>query len=252
MRGISTSVVVWGWTGIVALVIASSARAQCGDELWPEGGANSALFGSSVAADGDIVVVGRPGDDNVTTDAGAAEVFRWDGQVWLSQGVLRDDTPVPGEEFGKSVAVSHEVVVVGAPGDSSVFIFAWDGLVWSMIQEINQAADPHFGQSVDLDTDVLVIGGFTLAYAYRGYAGVWWGLEQMLLPGDSTGGFGSAVSVSGDVAIVGAPQDEDGGTQAGAAYTSSGTPLRVAGGTKRPSSWRPTLLRVTPSVSRLQ
>ena len=75
-------------------------------------------YGTSVAIDGDIAVVGAPGDSN---EKGAAYVLRTtDGgatYVELAKLTASDRYSVAGEHrFGWSVAIEGNTVVVGAPG----------------------------------------------------------------------------------------------------------------------------------------
>lgn len=91
-------------------------------------------FGLSVALSGNTVVVGVPEDDsglatilngtgssidNSATDAGSAFVFVRNGSTWTQQAYLK--APNAGEEdnFGSSVAISGDTIVVGAPDEAS-------------------------------------------------------------------------------------------------------------------------------------
>ena len=88
-------------------------------------------FGTSVAISGETVVVGAfvessdatgvNGDqtDNSATLSGAAYVFVRDGATWSQQAYLKASNTETNDEFGTSVAISGETVVVGADGESS-------------------------------------------------------------------------------------------------------------------------------------
>ena len=85
-------------------------------------------FGTSVALSGDTLVVGAIGEDSSTTGidstpnesaalAGAAYVFTRSAGVWSQQAYLKPaavGTSQAGDQFGWSVAVSGDTVVVGA------------------------------------------------------------------------------------------------------------------------------------------
>ena len=85
-------------------------------------------FGSSVALSGDTMVVGATGEDSSTTGinstpnelasiAGAAYVFTRSAGVWSQQAYLKPavvGSTQAGDQFGWSVAVSGDTVVVGA------------------------------------------------------------------------------------------------------------------------------------------
>jgi hypothetical protein len=89
------------------------------------------LFGRSVAVSGDTVVVGARWEDSNATGvngnqaddsafaAGAAYVFVRSGGVWSQQAYLKASNTGSGDEFGNSVAVSGDTVVVGANREDS-------------------------------------------------------------------------------------------------------------------------------------
>lgn len=87
-------------------------------------------FGTSVAISGDTIVVGVPGEDsaatgingdqgNGATSSGAAYVFVRVGDVWTQQAYLKASNANALDVFGKSVAISGDTIVVGAPGEDS-------------------------------------------------------------------------------------------------------------------------------------
>ena len=94
-------------------------------KLTVENGAANDEFGASVAIDGDTAVVGAPRGDTkdadgnvITADAGVVYVFVRDGQgVWRRAGTLTASDGATDDEFGISVAVDGDTIVVGAPGD---------------------------------------------------------------------------------------------------------------------------------------
>jgi trimeric autotransporter adhesin len=85
-------------------------------------------FGNAVALSGDTLVVGADGEDSSTTGinstpnelaaiAGAAYAFTRSAGVWSQQAYLKPaavGTSQAGDQFGWSVAVSGDIVVVGA------------------------------------------------------------------------------------------------------------------------------------------
>ena len=92
-------------------------------------GANDA-FGTSVAVDGDTVVVGAWQEDSSTmgvngtpnelaSNAGAAYVFTRSGSTWSQQSFLKAGNFGANDGFGYSVAVSGDTVAVGASGEDS-------------------------------------------------------------------------------------------------------------------------------------
>jgi len=88
------------------------------------------VFGGSVAASGDTVVVGAPGEssnatgvngdqaDNSAGASGAAYVFVRSGGVWSQQAYLKASNTGASDNFS-TVAVSGDTVVVGAAAEDS-------------------------------------------------------------------------------------------------------------------------------------
>jgi len=99
-------------------------------------------FGASIALSGDTLIVGAPKEDgaaqsvntglldNSAPDAGAAYIFiRDEHDQWHQQAYLKTSNNDIRDEFGFSVAISGDTVVVGAPTeDSSASIVNGDQL----------------------------------------------------------------------------------------------------------------------------
>ena len=83
-----------------------------------ERGSNFDEFGRSVALDGQTIVVGAPGDDDLNVNAGAAYVFNFTDSFQLEQR-LENDPAVAWDYFGSAVAVDGDYVVVGTPEDDT-------------------------------------------------------------------------------------------------------------------------------------
>ncbi len=127
-------------------------------------------FGRAVSLSGDAAVVGAEGIDCVDGSAcGAAYVFRYSDGTWgLEQELTPTETPA-GDSFGGSVAISEDLIVVGAVNDDagsawvygSAHVYRFNGTAWTMEQKL-AASDAevyeHFGASVAVDGDVAVIG----------------------------------------------------------------------------------------------
>jgi PKD repeat protein len=196
-------------------------------------------FGSSVAIDGDRIVVGSPLDD-APTNAGAIYVFDWTGS-WTQTKVRASDAAA-NDEFGRAVGVDGDRIVVGAalddtPGTNagSAYVFDKVGPSWvqTKLARADGAAGDEFGFSVAVSGNVVVVGAYLdddlgtssgSAYVYE-WDGLAWQSDK-LLAGDGVAGdrFGRAVVVDGARLLVGAPWDQDGGARSGSvhAYTRQG------------------------------
>ena len=136
-------------------------------------------FGCSVSVSGETAVIGA------SLSGGSAYLFTLNGDTLIRQARLSEG-PL-GDRFGRAVAISNGTLAVGAPGDDD------QGADWG---------------SVTI---------FTLTPTHGGSI---WDRKQKLLGADAAAGdrFGSAVSISGDTAVVGVPFDDDRFTDAGSAY----------------------------------
>ena len=120
---------------------------------------------------------------------------------------------------GYDVAADGDTLLVGAPDDalrrSAAFVYVRSGSAWVRQAKLvppDAAQGDRFGFSVALHGDTAVIGaygkseGAGAAYVFR-RTGAAWSFESRLIPTDDVTGahFGASVAVSGDTALVGAP-----------------------------------------------
>jgi len=243
-------------------------------------------FGFSVAVSGDTVVVGAFLEDsnatgvngdqanNAANNAGAAYVFVRNAGNWSQQAYLKASNTDANDQFGWSVAVSGDTVVVGANRESSnvtgvngdqannlasnagaAYVFMRNAGNWSQqayLKASNTDAGDQFGGSVAMSGDTVVVGvageasnatgvngaqtnnaaSFAgAAYVFVRAAGNW--SQQAYLKASNTDGddrFGESVAMSGDTVVVGAwfedssatgvngPQANNAAVNAGAAY----------------------------------
>ena len=132
---------------------------------------------------------------------------------------LTADDGATHDSFGKSVSVSGDTALVGA--DPAAYIFYRDEGgpdAWGQVAKLTKPCE-----SVSLSGDTALVGTGSVAYVfYRDEGGAdAWGQVARLSPEDSdpVGGFGNSVSVSGDVALVGARYTDVGSHEwAGVAY----------------------------------
>ncbi len=138
------------------------------------------------------------------------------------------------DNYGNSVALSGETLVVGAPlADASdkggaAYVYVREGVgVWTPTGQIvasDGTSGDHFGTSAGLDGDFAIFGamfdGPGSAYIYRREKMGTWVPEGKLLAGDGGSGdfFGCSVAIDGDTALVGAYSNDKGGKNTGAAY----------------------------------
>jgi len=210
--------------------------------LRPNADTPAGYFGSSIAIDGDVMVVGAVRDYERGIDSGSAYIFERDKNgEWIQQLKILPEGTESNDFLGVSVAVSGDLVAVGAVGDAfdqNPELFSFTGAVYIYKKTENTwdyetkivAPEEHdvFGMSVALHGDTLFVGaigskeqgpgGWPL---YQGKVCVYtrdsdtkpiWALSQdpMFLY-DSKAYFGNAMTMNNDTLMVGALAHSDNG-----------------------------------------
>ena len=192
-------------------------------------GQESDWLGYSVAISGDVVVLGAINVNTPFENTGAAYVFRFDGREWVQEAKLTASDRERADQFGYSVAISGDVVVVGAPQNhltavGKAYVFRRSGGVWveeTRLIPPDLVENDELGAAVAVSGNVAIIGawnhgnrgsvpdgtGAAYVYCFDSQTGNW-DLEQKLVstetfPGDRDR-FGYKVALEGDVALVGA------------------------------------------------
>ena len=198
-------------------------------------GSASDYFGSSVSVSGDTAVVGAYGDDTAGAFAGSAYVFVRLGTTWSEQQKLLASDGAAFDNFGESVSLSGDTVVVGASGLSGTgkaYVFVRSGTTWTEQQKLvasDAMPEDDFGYSVAISGDTVVVGareddtpgGLDAGSVYVFVrSGTTWTQQQQLLASDAETHefFGHSVSISGDTVVVGAIFDDTPAFAAGSAY----------------------------------
>ena len=199
-------------------------------------------FGNSVTVDGDIAIVGAPLHDEAAQESGSAYVFVPSGTSWSQEQELTAIAGTSFDHFGRSVSLSANTAMIGAPGIStfdspsgsgSAYVFVRQAGAWIQQAELvasGAAVDKLIGLSVAIDGDKAVVAALlydqplgvasdVYAYVFVRDEGVWTE-EEKLVTGSGfnivmTAGF---VDISGCTIIVGTELDDDAAVDAGAAY----------------------------------
>ena len=215
--------------------------------LASDGEANDYL-GLSVAISGDTAVIGAHGDDDKAASAGAAYVYVREGGSWTQQAKLTASDGATDDLFGTAVAISGDTVVVGVSNDDdkgmdsgSAYVFTRSGTVWTQQAKLTAsdgAFNDRFATAVAVSGDTILIGAPRDDHALGTDAGSiyvftrsdgTWTEKQKVLPYyfEHNAQLGSAVALSGDLAVVGLP-----GAAYGAGFANAGRAYvlaRVAG-----------------------
>ena len=170
------------------------------------------LFARSIAASGDIVIVGYPAEAD---GAGAAHAFRRRGSMWLHIGRLAAPKGAAGDSAGAAVAVKDDIAAVTAPGSRAVHVYRRDGAEWrheATLSVDGLDAVARFGAAVAAGGDRVVVGapgandGRGEAYVFVREEDAW--VQQAHLtvrnaePGDA---LGSSVALTDSTIVLGAP-----------------------------------------------
>ena len=212
-------------------------------KMAPNNSMSLAYFGKAVAMGDGFFVVGAPlHQTNGMFRSGSAYVFEFDGVAWSQTAELIPGDLADKDRLGSAVAVSGDVAVIGASGDGffdfvlgKVYVHRRDAQgFWNLEATLfasDAALNDHFGTSVAIDGDRLVVGadrnddaGTSSGSAYvfeRQPASGQWVEVTKLSSNDAAGGdqFGSAVAISGDLVAVSAFRADEGAmTNTGAVY----------------------------------
>ncbi|MFT5286749.1 MAG: hypothetical protein ACI8TQ_002921 [Planctomycetota bacterium] len=237
---LGTSVAISGTTAIVGAMFdldngANSGSAYLFDtttglqlaKLLASDGAAQDTFGHSAAINGTVAIVGAPRNE----DVGAA--YLYDTTTGLQLAKLQASDGALNDNFGGAVAINGTTAVVGAFADDdngsasgSVYLFdTTTGLQVAKLLASDGTASDAFGFSVAISGTTLIVGA--RGNQFGGDTGAAYlfdtttGLEiAKLLASDGSAGdeFGNSVAISGTIAIVGAPEEDDNGGGSGAAY----------------------------------
>ena len=212
-------------------------------KIIPADGEEGDRFGSSVSICGDTAVIGAGGDDDFGYNSGAAYVLQRDQGGTNSWGQIAKLSTPNGGQFGISVSIDNNTVIVGSPTDHSddhrgaAYVFQRDqggSIGWGQVARIAPSDGDwnfYFGRSVSISDDKAVIGtnpnstssnNFGSAYIFhrdQGGPDGWGQVGKIVTPsGDLDDDFGRSVAFDGGTAIVGAPESDILSVGAGAAF----------------------------------
>ncbi len=190
------------------------------------------LFGAAVAVSDQFVLIGAQGTSQGAEHAGAAYLFDRITSKFLHR--LQKPTPLAQDNFGLSVAILDDNILVGAPGDdtgatNAGAVYVFDGVNGKLLQTI---ANPEpgvgdmFGWAIAV-TDAAIIAGAPLddtgaedagsAYVFNRTTGALiWKLHNPTPEYDDE--FGYSTATRGDDFLVGAPFDDNPASDGGSVY----------------------------------
>ena len=236
LAGVVAGVVFdWSVTPTETKVVASDAEA--GDRLGKQ---------VSISDEGDYAIAGAWNEG--VSSSGSAYIFTRSGSTWTQQAKIVSSDLQSGDQFGESVSINGDgtYAAVGAKREDtggsntgSVYIFTRSGSTWTQqakIQASDVQASDEFGTDVTIKGDgtSIIVGspgedggsGDPIDRAGAAYvftrSGSTWTQQAKLTASDAqtVDRFGTSVTINPDAtyAIVGAHEEDTGGTSSGAAY----------------------------------
>src|SRR5436309_2847921 len=190
-------------------------------------------FGSAIAAVGANLLVGAPGSGNAPGKA-----FLFPAGSGSPRLMLTNPNPLAaaGDQFGFAVATDGSRLLIGAPGAGAVFLFSFQtGELIRKFENPTPRAGDRFGASIAVTAAGLLVGAPSdgevapaggAAYLFDLETGELRGVlrKEGARPEDL---FGTAVAGFGASVLVGAPGDDAGLVDGGAAYLFSGGTLEA-------------------------
>jgi hypothetical protein len=175
-------------------------------------------------------VIGAPEETagGVATEAGSVFVYGGTGASWIQQARLQGTGIVIGDQLGKSVDISGDTIVTGAPNDDvgaltdggSAVVFQRNAGTWTQSAALGNSlavAGNGFGVSVSVRGDEIAVGAdcFSgLGCAGTGNVEIFrkigaatsWTLQQRITPQDGVNGdsFGFSVDQANNGLLIGA------------------------------------------------
>lgn len=190
-------------------------------------------FGRSVSISGQRAIVGAPLEDGLGDDIGAAYIFELVDDVWIETQKLTPPDGRNGDNFGFSVSIDGDTVIIGSPtkdwpsedavSTGAAYIYQFENGQWIPKQKIissDAQSQDAFGWSVCIQGEAAIIGapwedsdigdpgnccdGPGAAYVFQLVDGVWEEKQKLsFLNAEESDEFGGSVSIASEAAIVG-------------------------------------------------
>lgn len=195
-------------------------------------------FGLSVSLDNNRALIGARFDGVNTDSAGSAYIFDLVGNNWMQTAKLIATDGEPLDNFGKTVSLSGDTALIGSYNHNldlgSVYVFDLNASLWTQTTQLNASdgfsGDSFGASSITLSDNQIFIGAVLdndndkdsgSVYDFRLSGANWLETNKLIADVDSAFAdfFGTSVSLFGDRALIGAPNDRNGNSShSGSAY----------------------------------
>lgn len=181
------------------------------------------MFAQAVAISGDYAIVGSysNSEDGIAMKDVAYIYHKSDEEKWNSVATISAPNTDVNDYFGYAVALEDDYAVVGAPYggvDNSGIVYVFHrttGDSWELLTQILptvQIVNSHFGMSVDINEDYIVVGSPILqrssnsgaVYIYNKLKNTWNSGTKLQLT-ISKELIGASVAIDGDYVVIGVP-----------------------------------------------
>jgi hypothetical protein len=203
------------------------------NKLQPDDGRPGAHFGDSLAMSGDLVVIGAPSDIPIISRSGSAYVFNASTGEQVTKLIPKDGESF--DEFGHSVAIYGDTVVVGAPrdktdqGEHRGAAYMFNAISGQQITKLipNDTDDSVlFGSSVAISGNAVLVGarlddvnGLNSGSVYRFDMNTGLQIDKLLpTDGGAENNFGYSIAMSENTVAIGAVYDDDNDFRSGSSY----------------------------------
>ncbi|GIV58606.1 MAG: hypothetical protein KatS3mg042_1519 [Rhodothermaceae bacterium] len=184
-----------------------------------------ARFGSAIALDGGMALIGAPRQDE---NLGAVYAYRYDAGAWMMETRLPAEGLEGDARLGSSLSLEGGRALVGAPrfqrfvGAVVEYVYDAESGAWEqqgLLVPFDATPQTRFGTAVDLNGDEAWVGapganrfaGAIYRFVQDAETGTWGRVEKMTAPEGSSGDFFAAtLDVRGDVAVAGVVGDDGG------------------------------------------
>ena len=190
----------------------------------------------SLNGDGNILVIGSPGEGSVSSYEGSGRVFRWDGVSWQQKGsTVYGEHPL--DQFGNSVSINEagSIIAIGALFNDDngmnaglVRVYEWNGVDWLQLgADIDGLSAEDGSNIVSLNADGNIVAIGAPHYSFNGDTGYvrvfeWisgnWNQLGATIYGEAAGdlsGLRVSLNNEGNELAIGAPANDGNGSNAG-------------------------------------
>ena len=148
-RNLNGSVIYSDWSETVVGWASKQVTGSEDNEI--HGSCYSNLSGYSVDIDGEWAVSGTiNGEERIN-------IYRMIDGGWSLYQTIVSPLSIEDADFGYSVAISDESLIVGAPLDKKALVYQFDGLEWNNPQVLTNSNGSRYGHSVDIHNDNCVV-----------------------------------------------------------------------------------------------